>query len=88
MNNLKPAITPKSPILSGDHEADTLYLKNLLHVAGLSQADIARAIGTTKTMVNKVILRRDNSAKVLSFLENLANQYGEKLKRLHVNGKY
>lgn len=76
--------TPDSPILTGNPEADTLYMKDLLYVAGLKQTDVARALGVKKTIVNRVILRKDNSARVLSYLEDLHEQYGEKLQRLRV----
>lgn len=76
--------TPDSPILSGNPEADTLYMKELLIVAGLKQTDIARALGVKKTIVNRVVLRKDNSARVLSYFEDLHKQYGEKLRRLRV----
>jgi len=75
--------TPNSPILSGHPEADTLYLKELLIVAGLQQTDVARALGVKKTIVNKVILRKENSARVLSYFEDLHKRYNEKLRRLH-----
>jgi hypothetical protein len=76
--------TPDSPILSGNPEADTLYMKELLYVAGLRQTDVARALGVKKTIVNRVLLRKDNSARVLSYFEDLHKQYGEKLQRLRV----
>jgi predicted XRE-type DNA-binding protein len=76
--------TPDSSILSGNPEADTLYMKELLIVAGLKQTDVARALGVKKTIVNRVILRKDNSARVLAYFEDLAKQYGEKLQRLRV----
>lgn len=76
--------TPDSPILSGNPEADTLYMKELLIVAGLKQTDVARALGVKKTIVNRVVLRKDNSARVLSYFEDLHKQYGEKLRRLRV----
>ena len=79
--------TPDSPILSGNLEADTLYMKELLYVAGLKQTDVARALGVKKTIVNRVILRKDNSARVLTYFEDLANQYKEKLQRLRVTVK-
>ncbi|RKY55172.1 MAG: hypothetical protein DRP93_03845 [Candidatus Neomarinimicrobiota bacterium] len=79
--------TPESPILSGNPEADTLYMKELLYVAGLRQTDVARALDVKKTIVNRVILRKDNSARVLSYFEDLAKQYGEKLHRLRVTVK-
>lgn len=81
------ANTPDSPILSGNPEADTLYLKELLIVAGLRQTDVARALGVKKTIVNRVILRKDNSARVLAYFEDLAKQYGKKLQRLRVTVK-
>ena len=76
--------TPDSSILSGNPEADTLYLKELLIVAALRQTDVARALGVKKTIVNRVLLRKDNSARVLSYFEDLHKQYGEKLQRLRV----
>ena len=85
--NSKTVNTPDSPILSGNPEADTLYLKELLIVAGLRQTDIARALGVKKTIVNRVILRKDNSARVLFYFEDLHKRYGEKLQRLRVIGK-
>ncbi len=83
----RTANTPDSPILSGNQEVDTLYMKELLIVAGLKQTDVARALGVKKTIVNRVILRKDNSARVLSYFEDLAKQYGEKLQRLRVTVK-
>jgi hypothetical protein len=85
--NLKTANTPDSSILSGNPEADTLYLKELLIVAGLRQTDVARALGVKKTIVNRVILRKDNSARVLSYFEDLHKRYREKLQWLRVIGK-
>lgn len=85
--NVIPKHTPKSRILSGNHEVDTLYMKELLIVAKLSQAEVARQLGITRTMVNKFVARRDNSSKVLTFFESLSDQYRTKLMRLHVNGK-
>jgi len=79
--------TPDSPILCGNPEADTLYLKELLIVAGLRQTDVARTLGVKKTIVNRVVLRKDNSARVLSYFEDLHQRYGEKLRRLRVIGK-
>ncbi len=79
--------TPDSPILSGNSEADTLYMKELLIVAGLKQTDVARALGVKKTIVNRVILRKDNSARVIKYFEDLAKQYREKLHRLRVTVK-
>lgn len=87
MLNVLPKPTPDSKILTGDHEADSLYLKNLLIVADLSQSEVSRRLGISVTMVNKFIARRDNSSKVLSFFERLADQYGEKLRRLYLNVK-
>ena len=79
--------TPESPILSGNPEADTLFLKELLIVAGLRQTDVARALGVKKTIVNRVVLRKDNSARVLSYFEDMHKRYGQKLRRLRVIGK-
>lgn len=79
--------TPDSPILSGNPEADTLHMKELLIVSGLRQTDVARALGVKKTIVNRVVLRKDNSARVLSYFEDLHKQYGEKLQRLRVTVK-
>lgn len=69
--------------LSGNNEADTLYMKELLIVAGLRQADIARDLGVKKTIVNKVILRKDNSARVMAYFIDLHKRYGEKLRELN-----
>ncbi|MEA2077613.1 MAG: hypothetical protein U9O95_06300 [Candidatus Marinimicrobia bacterium] len=85
--NSRTVNTPDSPILSGNPEADTLYMKELLIVAGLRQTDVARALGVKKTIVNRVILRKDNSARVLSYFEDLHKRYREKLQRLRVIGK-
>lgn len=85
--NVLPKPTPDSRILTGNHEADSLYMKELLIVSGLSQAEVSRHLGISKTMVNKFIARRDNSSRVLSYFENLADQFDEKLQRLHVNVK-
>lgn len=87
MLNVLPKPTPESRILTGDHEADSLYLKNLLIVADLSQSEVSRQLGLSVTMVNKFIARRDNSSTVLSFFEGLEDQYGEKLRRLYLNVK-
>jgi len=87
MLNVLPKPTPVSKVLTGDHEADSLYLKNLLSLAGLSQSEVARRLGLSVTMVNKFIARRDNSTTVLSFFEGLHDQYGEKLRRLYLNVK-
>jgi hypothetical protein len=84
MMSSKIANTPESPILTGNPEVDTLYMKDLLYVAGLKQTDVARALGVKKTIVNRVILRKDNSARVLSYFEELHNKHGEKLQRLRV----
>jgi len=84
---VKTINTPDSPILCGNPEADTLYLKELLIVAGLRQTDVARDLGVKKSIVNKVVLRKDNSARVLSYFEDLHKRYGEKLRRLRVIGK-
>lgn len=85
--NVLPKPTPDSRILTGNHEVDSLYMKELLIVAGLSQAEVGRQLGVSRTMVNKFIARRDNSSRVLSFFEQLADQFDEKLHRLHVNVK-
>ncbi len=79
--------TPDSSILSGNPEADTLHMKELLIVAGLRQTDVARALGVKKTIVNRVVLRKDNSKRVISYFEDLHKQYGEKLQRLRVTVK-
>ena len=79
--------TPDSPILCGNPEADTLYLKELLIVAGLKQTDVARALGVKKTIVNRVVLRKDNSARVLSYFEDLHKRYAKKLQQLRVTVK-
>ena len=57
----KIASTSNSPILSGPPEANILYMKELLIVAGLRQTDIAHELGVKKSIVNKVILRKENS---------------------------
>ena len=88
MLNVLPKPTPPSKILTGNHEVDSLYLKNLLIVADLSQAEVGRRLGVSTTMVNKFIARRDNSSKVLSFFEVLNDQYGDKLRRLYLNVKH
>ena len=75
--------TPESIILTGNQEADTLYMKELLIIAGLRQTDVARDLGVKKTIVNKVILRKENSARVLAYFEDLHKHYGEKLRRLN-----
>ena len=85
--NVLPKPTPDSRILTGNHEADSLYMKELLIVANLSQAEVGRQLGVSRTMVNKFIARRDNSSRVLSFFEQLADQFNDKLRRLHVNVK-
>lgn len=81
------AILHSSPILSGNAEADTLYMKELLIVAGQKQTDVARALGVKKSIVNRVVLRKDNSIRVLGYFEELHKQYGKKLQRLRVTVK-
>jgi predicted transcriptional regulator len=85
--NVLPKPTPDSRILTGNHEVDSLYMKELLIVANLSQAEVGRQLGVSRTMVNKFIARRDNSSRVLTFFEQLANHFDDKLRRLHVNVK-
>lgn len=85
--NLDDTSTPISPILTGDYEADTLYMKELLFVAGLKQTDVARDLDVKKSIVNRVVLRKDNSTRVLKYFEDLHERYGEKLQRLRVTVK-
>ena len=58
-------------------------MKELLIVAGLQQTDVARDLGVKKVIVNQVILRKANSARVLAYFEDLHKRYGEKLKELN-----
>lgn len=76
-----------SCVLTGNDEADSLYLKELLIVAGLKQTDVARALGVKKSIVNRVVLRKDNSTRVLGYFEDLHKQYDKKLQRLRVTVK-
>ena len=75
--------TPPSPILTGNSEVDTLHMKELLIVANLQQTDVARDLGVKKVIVNQVILRKANSARVLAYFEDLYRKYSEKLKELN-----
>ena len=75
--------TPPSPILTGNDQVDTLHMKELLIIAGLRQTDVARDLGVKKTIVNQVILRKAQSARVLAYFEDLHQRYGEKLKELN-----
>lgn len=80
LNISRPKQQVISPIFTGDHEADCLYLKNLLELAGLQQTDVARHIGVSQPFVSQFVLRRSNSARVLKFFEELDAEYGEKLR--------
>ena len=58
---------PKNLILTGNDQVDTLHMKELLIVASLQQTDVARDLGVKKVIVNQVILRKANSARVLAY---------------------
>ena len=58
---------PKNLILTGNDQVNNLH-KNELHiVASLQQTDVARDLGVKKVIVNQVILRKANSARVLAY---------------------
>ena len=74
---------PEKSILTGNDQVDTLYMKELLIITGLRQTDVARDLGVKKVIVNQVILRKANSARVLNYFVDLHERYGEKLKELN-----
>ena len=69
---------------TGNDQADTLYMKELLIIAGLCQTDVARELGVKKTIVNRVVLRKDNSTRVLDYFVRLHEQFGDVITKLNL----
>ena len=75
------------PVITGNDERDTLFMKVLLIVSDTKQADIARNLGCKNTIVNKVVLRKENSRFVIGFFQDLAERYSDKVRQLLITGK-
>lgn len=62
---------------------DLLYMRELLKALDFNQTDVARELGVKKTIVNKVFLRKENSARVLVYFNKLSKAHHNTLLKLH-----
>jgi transcriptional regulator with GAF, ATPase, and Fis domain len=59
-------------ILTGNKEVDRRRLKTIIAAAGMNMAQVARELGITQPAVARVVNRLENSQRIISYIESLA----------------
>jgi transcriptional regulator with GAF, ATPase, and Fis domain len=59
-------------ILTGNKELDRRRLKTIIAAAGMNMAQVARELGITQPAVARVVNRLENSQRIISYIESLA----------------
>jgi septation ring formation regulator EzrA len=59
-------------ILTGNKELDRRRLKTIIAAAGMNMSHVARELGITQQAVSRVVNRLENSQRIISYIESLA----------------